>query len=157
LRGDIIRNNYIILGVLLIVFSSLFLVGCYREEEISYEIISFEDAPEEVQNRIIETDGKTKEREVDRSAGYVSSTIISSGNIDLGKERYVYFVTNREENKKINEVIKITEVGPFEDFGTGAVVKFATEHRENVEFPDTVTIVKFIEYYGRIQLVKAAK
>jgi len=62
LRGDIIRNNYIILGVLLIVFSSLFLVGCYREEEISYEIISFEDAPEEVQNRIIETDGKTKER-----------------------------------------------------------------------------------------------
>lgn len=148
------RNSYIILGIILIAFSSLFLSGCYSEE-VNYEIINFEDAPQLVQDSLIELDREIKEEEGQRTEGYVRGTIIASGIIDLGKARYAYFVTNQTANEPNNEVIKITEVGPFTDFGAGAVVKFATEKRESVEFPDTVTIVKFIEYYGRIQLVKA--
>lgn len=159
-RSDIVRSNYIILGIILIICSSLFLVGCNREEnkEISYEIISFENAPKEVQDLISKNDRirKEKEREwIKNNSDSQNSTILSSGEIDLGKERYVYYMTDNQISENNNEIPKIIEVAPDKAYGRGIVIKFVTESiEENVEFPNTVVIVKFTDYYGKILQVK---
>lgn len=131
------RSNYIILGIILIIFSSLFFVGCSSEEnkEINYEIISFENVPKEVQDRI---------RESDSNNSYTYEEYNSSGGINLGKERYVFFITNE------GRVPKIIEVAPDKTYGRGIMIKHTAEYNENVEFPNTVTIVKLNNYYGEI-------
>ncbi|SCZ02993.1 hypothetical protein [Alkaliphilus peptidifermentans] len=136
------KSKYIILGIMLVVCSSLFLVGCNREEnnEISYEIITFENAPKEVQDEINKVDKRIRGSVINNDH---KETISSSGNIDLGKERYAYFIIN-------NEIPKIIEVGPDKAYGYGMWIKYTSEETENVEFPTNVTIVKLSDYYDRI-------
>lgn len=140
------RNKFIILGTILIIFNSLFLMGCNREanKEISYEIISFENAPKEVQDDISKVDKWIRETIINNN--HSDQTINSSGSIDLGKERYEYFITN-------NQVPKIIEVVSDKAYGSGVMIKHTTEYRENVEFPITVTIVKLSDYHGKISHV----
>ena len=142
------RRKYIILGIILIIFSSLFFVGCSSEEskELSYETIFFENAPKEVQNEISEVDKWIREREAVINNSHPNQTISSSGSINLGKERYEYFITN-------NQIPKIIEVVPDKAYGSGIMIKHTTEYRENVEFPTTVAIVKLRDYHGRISHV----
>lgn len=141
------KSKYIILGVTLIICSSLFLIGCNREanKEMSYEIILFENAPKEVQNEINEVDKWIREREA-MDDSHTIQTISSSGSVDLGKERYEYFITS-------NLIPKIIEVVPDKAYGSGIMIKHTTEHRENGEFPTTVAIVKLSNYYGKISHV----
>ncbi len=139
------RSKYIILGIIMVICSSLFWAGCNREvnEDFSYEIISFENAPKEVQDQISEVDKWIRESDGVINNNDVNHTISSSGSIDLGKERYEYFITN-------NQISKIIEVVPNKAYGSGIMIKHTTEYRENLEFPITVTIVKLSEYYGKI-------
>lgn len=142
------RKKYIILGIILIICSSLFFVGCgsKESEELSYEIISFENAPKEVQDEISEVDKWIREKEVVINNSHPNQTISSSGSVNLGKERYEYFITN-------NQISKIIEVVPDKTYGMGIMIKHTAESRENVEFPTTVAIVKLIDYHGRISHV----
>jgi len=142
------RSKYIILGVIVIICSSLFLIGCNREasKELSYEIIFFENAPKEVQNEISEVDKWIREREAVIDNNHPHQTISSSGSVNLGKERYEYFITN-------NQIPKIIEVVPDKAYGSGIMIKHTTEYRENIEFPTTVTIVKLSDYYGKMSHV----
>ncbi|WP_026478133.1 hypothetical protein [Alkaliphilus transvaalensis] len=138
------KTIYIIFSIILIICSNLFLVGCNREEnkEMSYEIISFENAPKEVQDEISQVDEIIRESVINNSYSN-NETIVSSGSIDLGKERYEFFITN-------NQVPIIIEVGEDKAYGRGVRIIYTTEYGENKEFPTTVTVVKFINYYGKI-------
>lgn len=131
------RSNYIILGIILIICTSFFLVGCSSEEnkELSYEIISFENAPKEVQDGIILAEEHNKHLNEDYNSG---------GGVDLGKERYVFFITNE------GNAPKILEITPDTTYGRGIMIKHTTEAKENAKFPDTLTIIKLNEYYGEI-------
>ncbi|QUH19431.1 hypothetical protein [Alkaliphilus sp. B6464] len=142
------RSKYIILGVALIICSSLFLVGCNREanKKMSYEIILFENAPKEVQNEISEVDKWIREMEAVIDNDHPNQTINFSGSVDLGKERYEYFITN-------NQIPKIIEVVPDKAYGIGIMIKHTTEYRENIGFPTTVAIVKLSDYYGKVSHV----
>lgn len=124
--------------------SNLFLVGCNTEEnkEVSYEIVSFESAPKEVQEEISEVDKRIRESVMKNNYSNKQTTI-SSGSIDLGKERYEYFITN-------NQAPKIIEVGPDKVYGRGIRIIYTTENIGNVNFPVTTTIVKLNDYYGKI-------
>jgi len=103
--------------------------------EMSYEIISFDEAPKNLQNIIIE-DHEMRNNEMEKYN--------SSGSIDLGKEKYVFFMSNK------GSVPKIIEVKPDETYGKGLMIKHTAEDNESVEFPNTVTIVKLNNYYGEI-------
>ena len=131
------RSNLIILGIILIVFTSLFFVGCSSEEnkELSYEIISFENAPKEVQDSIMLLENHNK---------YLNEDYDSGGDFDLGKERYVFFITNKGKTPKILEII------PDKTYGRGIMIKYTIENKENAEFPDTSAIIRLNEYYGEI-------
>lgn len=149
------RSKYVILGVVLIICTSIFTAIRYKNEEMSYEVISFENAPKEIQDLIREDDNRIRQRE-EAAKNDDYGTILSSGEINLGEVRYVYFVTNRSKNRTINEVPIIIEVGPDKAYGRGVVViRFNTEYREDVEFPDTVTLVKVNDHWGKIMQVKA--
>lgn len=139
------KRKHIFLGVLLIISSSLLVLGCdfHESEGVSYEILSFEEVPEVVQDGIREVhrmivDG---EREEDTRLGTEAT-----GSYNLGKDgRYEYFITTN------NQTLKIIEVVTDEAFGSGLKIVFTTEDREEgVEFPSNVRIVKFNEYHERI-------
>lgn len=131
------RSNYIILGIILIICTSFFFVGCSNEEnkELSYEMISFENAPKEVQDMMMLSENHNKNFNEDYNSG---------GGVDLGKERYEFFITNEGETPKI------LEIGPDETYGRGIMIKYTIENKENAKFPDTSTIIKLNEYYGEI-------
>jgi len=123
--------------MILIIFASFFCVGCSSEEnkELSYEIISFENAPKEVQDRMMLSANHKKDLDEDYDLG---------GGFDLGKERYVFFITNEGRSHKI------LEVAPDETYGRGIMIKYTIEDKENAKFPDTSTIIKLNGYYGEI-------
>lgn len=136
------RKKYIILGMILIICSSLFFVGCNGKEnkELSYEIISFENAPREVQERM-------RLHEEHGQEHYPNEAYNASGGFDLGKERYVYFIVNE------GSIPKILEVVSDETYGRGIVIKHTSENKENIKFPDTSVVVRLNEYYGEISNV----
>lgn len=149
------RSKYIILGVILIIFSSIYVASRFENNEISYTVISFENAPIELRDLIREEDDRI--RKIEESAKSLNSSkqhaTITSGHINLGEVRYVYFMTNNSRNKTNNEVPKVIEVVKDKAFGKGvAVIRFNTEYRKNVKFPDTVTIVKLRDYHGELTI-----
>lgn len=147
------RKKYLVLSLMGMVLMTIFLGGCNREEEqFTYEILSFEGAPKEVQDLIVENIKIITEREDESTNDSSNSTIISSGQIDMGKEKYVYIITSKENNDEITEIPRIIEVVKDEAYGSGIMIKHTTDDTEAIEFPDTVAIVK-LEYSGKISNV----
>lgn len=146
------RKKYVVLSLIVMVFMGVFLSGCNNKEEFSYEILSFEGAPKEVQDLIVENFKIISEREDESTNDSSNSTIISSGQIDMGKEKYVYIITSKENNDEITEIPRIIEVVKDEAYGSGIMIKHTTDDTEAIEFPDTVAIVK-LEYSGKISNV----
>ena len=138
-RRDIVRKKHIILGMILIIYSTLFFIGCSGKEnkELSYEIISFENAPKEVQERM-------RWHEERNPKHYSNEGYNASGGFDLGIERYVYFIVNEGSLPIILDVV------PDEAYGRGIIIKHTSENKDNAKFPDTSVIVKLNEYYGEI-------
>lgn len=139
-RSDTMQKNYIILSIILIICSTLFLVGCSSEknQELSYEIISFENAPKELQERIMLYKDENR---------YSNEGYNFSGSYDLGKEKYHFLLTNE------GRVPKFIGVEPDKALGSGVIVKYTGENKEDSKFPYTVSIIKFNEYYGKIRHV----
>jgi len=147
------RKKYLVLSLMGMVLMTIFLGGCNREEEqFTYEILSFEEAPKGVQDLIVENLKIITEREDEKADESSNSTIVSSGQIDMGKEKYVYIITSKENNDEITEIPRIIEVVKDEAYGSGIMIKHTTEDTEAIEFPDTVAIVK-LEYSGKISNV----
>ncbi|MBP2028657.1 hypothetical protein J2Z35_002487 [Acetoanaerobium pronyense] len=146
------RKKYLVLSLIVLVFMSIFLAGCSNEEEFGYEILSFEETPKEVQDLIVENLKIISEREDESANDSSNSTIVSSGQIDMGKEKYVYIITSKENSDEITEIPRIIEVVKDEAYGSGIMIKHTTDDTEAIEFPDTVSIVK-LEYSGKISNV----
>ena len=147
------RKKYLVLSLMGMVLMTIFLAGCNKEaEQFSYEILSFEETPKGVQDLIVENLKIISEREAESTNDSSNSTIISSGQIDMGKEKYVYIITSKENNDEITEIPRIIEVVKDEAYGSGIMIKHTTDDTEAIEFPDTVAIVR-LEYYGKISNV----
>ena len=146
------RKKYVVLSLVVMVFMGVFLAGCNNEEQFTYEILSFEETPKGVQDLIVENFKIISEREAESTNDSSNSTIISSGQIDMGKEKYVYIITSKENNDEITEIPRIIEVVKDEAYGSGIMIKHTTDDTEAIEFPDTVAIVR-LEYYGKISNV----
>lgn len=135
------KRKGMVYGILLFIFGSLLVVGCdfHEGEELSYEILPFEEAPKTLRDSITETHGMILEDE--SRAG-----TLATGSVNFGNDgRYEYFITAD------NETFEVVEVVPNEALGTGLEILFTIEeHEETVEFPRNVMIVKFNEYHERI-------
>ncbi|QUH20371.1 hypothetical protein [Alkaliphilus sp. B6464] len=70
-------------------------------------------------------------------------TMIQVGG-DLGKERYVFFITNEGSTPKI------LGIAPDKTYGRGIMIKYTIENKENAKFPDTSAIIRLNKYYGEI-------
>lgn len=90
---------------------------------------------------------KSAPKELQNENKYSDEGYNFSGDYDLGKEKYHFLLTDE------GRVPKFIGVEPDKALGSGVIVKYTEVNKENSKFPDTISIIKFTDYYGEIRHV----